>query len=161
MKTIPLILTILLFFLSSCAQPTSYVKRNNYMGNPYGCSEKKISNDEFAIVARGNKYSSAEHVGKLALYHAANVTKNNSKKSFYIVKENIEKIKNYQLTIIPIPIFGAPILFVPVNENMIDEVTSILIIKFCHEATSIESECINAEKTIDQLKIDIEKNTNT
>lgn len=161
MKTPYVSIILFLIFLSGCAKPTGYVKRDNYGGNQYGCNDKKISDDEYAIVAEGNKYSTPEHVAMLALYHAANVTINNGKNSFRIIKKTDENLPSHQLTMIPIPIVVGFIYFLPVAENSINEATSILIIKFCEEQTDTQSKCINAEQIINELKSTIEDNKGT
>jgi len=139
------ILLPFIFLLGCAAKPTGYVKRDDYMGSQYGYNDKKISNDEYAIIAEGNRYSATDYVAKLALYHAAKVTTRNRRTSFRIVKKNDENLTTHEVTTIFVPIAGAGMLIIPVAENAISEPTSILIIQFCEDLGDAKSECINAK----------------
>ena len=156
MKVTYITILVSLLFLSSCAvKPTGYVKRNNSGGSQYGCNDKKVGDHEFAIIAKGNRYTDAERVAKLALFHAANVTIENERASFQIIKKDDESLLNHRpITIgLPIPIPNAlPVLFIPVGETTSLEATSILIIKLCDKQPTNQSECINAEQVINELK---------
>jgi ERCC4-type nuclease len=152
-------LCIFLFtLLTACTQSTStgYVKRDVYWGNRYGCNEKRISDNEFAIIAEGNIHSSVDHVAKLALYHAAHVTIENNKKFFQIVKQTDNNLASYQL--ITINILG---VFVPVGETENNEVTSILIIRITDKEQDNSSNNINALQVIKELEPVFKEKQNT
>lgn len=151
MKIYYTLILSLLILVSSCAKPTGYTQRGSFWGNTYGCSDKKISDSEFAIIAEGNEYSTPDHVAKLALYHAANVTIKNGKSSFYILKKTDENLPSARILTIPIFIGGAS-FFLPVAESSINETTSILIIQLCEEQAETQYKCINAEQVINELK---------
>lgn len=155
MKILNVSILLLFIYLSGCA--TGYVKRDDNWGFQYGYSDKKISDDEYAIIFKGNRYSAPNYVAKLALYHAANVTIRNGKNYFHILKKNDANLTTHQVTTIPIPIAGAGILFLPVAETSVNETTSILIIQLCEDQGETQSECINAEKIINELRPIIEK----
>lgn len=161
MKPFYFLTFIFIMLITGCAKPTGYAVRENYWDGKYGCNDKKISEDEFAIISKGNKLSTPDHVAKLALYHAANVTLKNGKSSFHILKKDSANLPNHQITVIPIPILGAPILFLPVAENTVNETTSILIIKLCLKSTAINTECISADKIIKELKPIVDNSSNT
>jgi hypothetical protein len=150
----PLIIILILF--SSCAQPTGYVKRDSYWGKKYGCNDKKIGENEFAIIAEGNEHTPAERVARLALYHAARVAKRNEKRYFEILQKTQKDLPNHRLITIP---FGtAPILFVPVAEISKDEVTSILIIHLVDQPQTTNTKCLDAEQIINDLEAMFEEN---
>lgn len=159
MKILYVSIILLSIVLSGCvAKPTGYVKRDDYGGNRYGYNDKKISDDEYAIIVEGNIFSEPDHVAKLALYHAANVTIRNGKNYFRIVKKSDENLPtNMVTTAIPVPIPGSAILFIPVAETSINETTSILIIQLCEVQENSQSDCLSAENIIDALKPIIEK----
>lgn len=150
MKNI-LIYTFLLIILSACTQPTGYVERGMYwwIEDESGVDEKQIGHDEFVINAEGNLYSSAEHVAKLALYHAAHVTLENEKEFFQIVQRSDSRLSNYQSISIP----AYPGLLLPVAETSTrDKHKSILIIRITDEEQTSPSKSINASQVIDNLK---------
>ena len=149
MRILTLICIATLTILSACTKPTGYLEREIYWGNKYGYSEKKISDDEFAIIAEGNKYSSAEHVAKLALYHAAHVTIENKKEFFQIIQETNKDLASHEVISIPI---GIPAVFIPVTETSTNEVTSILIIRITGKEQTSTFKNINALQVINELK---------
>ena len=127
------------------------------MGSQYGYNDKRISNDEYAIIAEGNRYSAADYVAKLALYHAAKVTTRNGQTYFRILKKNDESLTTHEVTTIVVPIAGAGMLYIPVAENAISEPTSILIIEFCEDLGEAQTECINSKEILNELQIVFEK----
>jgi hypothetical protein len=130
--------------------------RDRYLGNRYGCSDKIITENEFAIIAEGNKYSSAERVAKLSLYHAAHVTIKNKREFFQILHKTDKNLPSHQLIAIPIGL--APIVFVPVAEISTVEVTSILIIRLVEKKETLSSNYISAKQVIAELKPIFTKN---
>lgn len=146
--------TVLLIF-NACSTPTGYVKRDGFWGSGYGFSDKKIEDNEFAIIAKGNGYSTCERVAKLALYHAAHVTIKNGKNYFEILQKSEKALPNHELILIPIPIpipNGFMNISVPVGEESTNEVTAILIIRLAEQAQPSSSIYINAEQVINELK---------
>jgi len=148
--------TIFLLLFNACAKPTGYVMRDVYGGSKYGCNDKKISDDEFAVIAEGNEYSTAEHVAKLALYHAAHVTIKNEKQFFQILQKTEKTLPNHQVITIPLILYGG-VVFIPVAGKPTSEITSILIIRLVAPADSLTSNCINAKQVITELKPILEK----
>jgi len=127
------------------------------MGSQYGYNDKKINDDEYAIIVEGNRYSAADYVAKLALYHAAKVTTRIGRTYFRIIKKNDEYLTTHEVTTIVVPITGAGMLFIPVAENAISEPTSILIIQLCEDPGEAQTECINSKEIINELQIVFEK----
>jgi len=158
MKTSYLLILLLFIFLLGCAaKPTGYIKRDDYMGSQYGYNDKKINDDEYAIIAEGNRYSAPDYVAKLALYHAAKVTTRNGQTYFRILKKNDENLTTHEVATIIVPIAGAGMLYIPVAENAISEPTSILIIELCEDSGEAQTECINSKEIISELQIVFEK----
>ena len=141
-----------------CAQPTGYVKRDHFSEFNFGYNDKRISDDEFCIIATGNEASTAEHVAKLALYHAAKVTLKNKHQRFKISNKSEKNLPRHQMVtistlLIPIPItiHSLPIGSVPLGEKTTRGSKSILIIRLVDGAEPEEPEHIDAQKVVAEL----------
>lgn len=142
---------IVLVTFCGCAQPTGYVKRDEFSGFIYGYDDKRIGDNEFCIIATGNECSTAEHVAKLAIYHAAKVAVQNECQYFRIIKKNEKMLPRHKLQSIGILIPGAGILNIPVGEKMTLGSKSILIIRLVNEADPLASDQIDAQQVIVEL----------
>jgi hypothetical protein len=152
-------LFIVLVIFAGCAQQTGYVKRDSYWGQKYGCNDKKIGENEFAIIAEGNEHTPAERVAKLALYHAAHVARRNQSRYFEILQKTQKDLPNHELIAIPLPLLGtAPFLFVPVAEISKNEVIAILIIHLVDQSQATNTKILDAEQIINELEKMFEEN---
>jgi len=149
-KTVLGVLYVLLTLsILACGGPTGYTKRDAW--NPhYGYSDKRIDNDEFSIVVRGNPLTSKERIAQIALLRAAHVTQEEGRTHFYILKQKTEVLDTEKL--ISIQVFlGGIFVPVPVKTKASEEPTAILLIRILPIQSSYPSGALSASEIIDRL----------
>jgi len=139
--------------VGACA--TGYGKRDSY--SDYGYSDKKISDDEFSIVATGNRLTSEQRVAEMALLRAAHLTQEQGRTHFIIVKQAAQSLNVSRTVFLPLPIGsgGMPVTL-PVGEGSEKEPLAYAVIRLVPKNTPPPPDAIDAAEVIAQLGKELE-----
>ena len=136
--------------LVAAACATSYAKRES--DGQYGYSDKKISDDEFSIVAAGNRLTSEQRVAEMALLRAAHVTEEQGRTHFVIVKQAAQSLNVSRTVFLPLPIGagGMPVTL-PVGQGSEKEPLAYVLIRLVPKNTTPPPDAIDAHAVIARL----------
>lgn len=147
-------IVLIILGLAGCARPTGYTKAGSLFATGYGYSDKRISDDEFSIVALGNQKTSEARVAEIALLRAAHLTKEEGRTHFVIMKQKAVTTEAAVLHQVVLPIgVGSGILpvGVPVGEHTTNEPMAILLIRLLPLQPAYPPEALNAAEVIEHL----------
>lgn len=148
-----------IFGLTACSSiywgSTDYAKSNPDWGSMYGYNDKRIDEDEFSVVVRGNPVTSKERVAEIALLRAAYITQEQGKTYFLIEKEKTELMGAEELVSLPLPLGGLPV-WVPVGSKATKEPTAILLIRILATQAQYPSDALDAAEVIKLLSKQLE-----
>jgi hypothetical protein len=148
-KLVPtLIAAALVLSLTACE--TSYAKRETY--GPYGYTDKKIGDDEFSVVANGNKFTSQQRVADMALLRAAHLTLEQGRTHFVIMKQETQSVSVRRTMTVPFPIgAGGMPVWLPVGEHDEAEPRTYLLIRLVPKDTAPPADAIDAAAVVADL----------
>jgi hypothetical protein len=127
--------------------PTGYTAANPDWGNPYGYSDKRIDDDEWSIVGKGNAKTSQERIAEIALLRAAHLTLDQGGTRFLVVNDKSEIQSGSQVVWVPL----APGLIVPVGSMPTREPISVLLIRIPPSGYSAPPGALDASEVIARL----------
>ncbi|MDQ7010753.1 MAG: hypothetical protein Q9M29_02930 [Mariprofundaceae bacterium] len=144
--------------LAGCApqysKPTAYAEANPGWGSPYGYKVKQLEKDEFSVFVTGNPKTSRERVAEIALLRAAELTREQGRTHFLIIKQISEVSSTHQPTYLPL---GGLLVWVPTGETPSSEPTALILIRILSSAGPYPPEAIEAESVIDRLADKLKK----
>ena len=149
-KFVPALL--LLLILAACG-PTGYQKVGAGLMGQFGYKDKRISDSEFSIFVNANPETSLERVAHIAMLRAANITLEQKKTHFTVIKAETDKLTQKR----PIMLFvGAPIIFVPVGEAPSTEPYALLIIRLLGKNAKAGPKALNAAQIAKKLRAEFD-----
>lgn len=119
----------------------------------YGYNDKRIDEDEFSVVVRGNPVTSKERVAEIALLRAAYITQEQGKTHFLIEKQNTELMGTEELVSLPL---GGLLVWVPVGSKATKEPTAILLIRILATQSQYPSDALDAAEVMKRLSKQLE-----
>jgi hypothetical protein len=145
--------------LAGCATgadgPTRYVKADSPQGAGYGYRDKYIGDDEFSIVAEGNRFTSRERAAQIALLRAARVTEARGRTHFVVLNRKSATFQAYQPQMVPLYL-GGVMIYIPVGERARAEPIAVLLIRVLPAQSSYPPDAVEAAEAIARLKGRIE-----
>jgi hypothetical protein len=148
-----LVAAALVLCLAACE--TSYAKRETY--GPYGYTDKKIGDDEFSVVANGNKFTSQQRVADMALLRAAHLTLEQGRTHFVIIKQETQSVSVRRTMMVPFPIgAGGMPVWLPVGEREEGEPRCYILIRLVPKGTSPPPDAIDAAGVLADLGKELE-----
>lgn len=160
MRSWSLAVGILAAGLLACAAPgagpTGYVKADADRGASYGYRDKEMGDDEFSIVATGNRLTAKERVAEIALLRAARIAEERGRAHFLILNQKSERLRNTQTqnVVLFFPAFaGFPptVGAIPVGERTTMEPMTVLLIRLLPLKEEHPKEAISAAQIIQHL----------
>jgi hypothetical protein len=144
--------------LAGCAAPgagpTGYVKADADRGASYGYRDKSVGDDEYAVVATGNRLTDKERVAEIALLRAARIAQERGRSHFQILTQKAERLRNTQtqqvLIFLPGPAGFVPAP-IPVGERTTMEPMTVLLIRLLPETGTFPIDSVSAAQVIEHL----------
>ena len=138
------------------AGPTGYVKAEGDRGASYGYRDKAVGDDEYAIVATGNRRTSRERVAEIALLRAAHIAEAHGRTHFQIVTQKAEDLRNtwtdQVLIFLPGPSGVLMPMPIPVGEHTTMEPMTVLLIRLLPDAAAYPKDAVDAAQVVKQLE---------
>jgi len=142
--------------LAGCAnrpsrEPTPYVSMQSSEGHGYGYLDKYMGNDEYSVVAAGNRFTPRERVAEIALLRAARITQERGRTHFVVLNRKAGTFQMHQAQMVPI-FLGGVLTPVPVGERSRAEPTAILLIRLLPGRSSFQPGALDAADVVARLK---------
>lgn len=154
MKGPALVAAALLAALTGCATPsagpTGYAKAEAERGASYGYRDKALGDDEFSIVATGNRLTTRERVAEIALLRAARIAQEHGRTHFLIQNRKAEPLQSTQTQSVTLFI-GGVWMWLPVDERTTMEPMTVLLVRLLPMQAEYPSNAVDAAATIEQL----------
>jgi len=135
-------------------KPTAYVESNPGWGSPYGYKVKELDKNEFSVFVTGNPKTSRERVAEIALLRAAELTREQKKTHFLIIKQVSEMSSTHQPVYLPL---GGLLVWVPTSETPSSEPVALILIRILPPAGPYPPEAIEAQSVIERLADKLKK----
>lgn len=154
MKSLAFLVIALVAALVGCAtqsaEPTRYVKADTARGASYGYRDKDIGDDEFSIVATGNRLTTKERVAEIALLRAARITEEQGRTHFVILKQKAGPLQNIQTESVTLLIAGT-FVWLPVGQHTTMEPMTVLVIRLLPLKAEYPQDAVDAAKVVEHL----------
>jgi len=150
-----------LVLLVGCANrppegPTGYVSMGSSAGAGYGYMDKSLGDDEFSVVVAGNRYTTPERVGEIALLRAARIAQEQGRSHFVVLNRKAGTYTMHQSQTIAVPVVQAGIprylAYLPVGENTRREPTVTVLIRLLPLQGANPPDAVDAGGVIERLK---------
>jgi len=135
-------------------KPTAYVEAKPVWGSRYGYHVKHLENDEFSIFVTGNPKTTRERVAEIALLRAAELTREQGKTHFLIIKQMSKTSSTHELVYLPL---GGLLVWVPTGETDSSEPTALVLMRILPATEPLPPEAVEAEAVINRLAAKLKK----